>query len=231
MKSLFRGAGAAIAVAASVFLFPASARASTITLADFEQNLFTAPFGQCHNDKCNCGGIQIDWDGLGFDAGNPHGAVHIDQFTIGMSTQVGDFGGLTKMPGDKDQPAAITLMNGPTANFYQGDHPLDFIKSMTLQSVGQAHFDGKQLRPLCQDFVLTIVTSGGTFVFDLCSIQGSEVNFDAHGLVKAVNFRFCGTLVSGPTPPPPVPEPASLLLLGLGGLGATSSLRRRLRKA
>src|SRR5438132_1397952 len=69
--------------------WPASARASTFSLDSIPH--LGSPFGQCHNEK-GCGGIQIDWDGLGFQAGNPHGALHLNNLTIGMSTQAGTFG-------------------------------------------------------------------------------------------------------------------------------------------
>lgn len=224
MKAFLRAGSALVAVLA-LGLAAGEARADTFTL-DSVGNL-NDPFGQCHNDKCACGGIQIDWDGLGFTTGNPHGALHINNLTISMTSQTGSFGGLHKEPGNVHQSAAISLASGPGATFQSGPHVWTNILSMSLVSVGDAQFRGKQLRPLCQDFVLTIVTTQGNYVFDLCSIQGSQVNFNRAGCVTALNFRFCATLVSQPGGPPPVPEPTSLLVLGLGGLGLASRLRKR----
>ncbi len=213
-----RSAGVAFVAALALAALPSRAHALTLTLDQLEG--LRTPFGPCHNDP-DCGGLFIRWQGLGFGT-NSQAQLHINQLTITMSSEVGEFGGLHKVNGNVMQTANILVMSGPTATFTMGSHTYTNILSMTLQSDGPVDFKGTQLL-VDQHFTLTIQTTTQSIVFNLCSLHGSEVAFNRAGVITGLNFRFCGGLVGVP-PPPPVPEPTSLFALGMLGLGL---LRRR----
>jgi hypothetical protein len=219
MKLLLRAALMATSFAAAFALSAPTARALEIpfTVGDAHQ---------CHNPHTGGGNLQIDWDGLGLDTGNPHGAVHFNQLTVGMSSQFANFGTLMKpKTGNTTQTTNIFLASANNATFNIGGTPQPDILSMTLVSVGPVSFKGTQL-DMGQEFRLTVVTTTGTLTFDLMSIMGSSINFNKGGAITDTNLRFCATLIPGP-PPPPIPEPGCLMALGLGALGVVRTVRRR----
>jgi hypothetical protein len=222
-----RSAGVAFAAALAFTAFPGRAHALEFTLGTVEalQEKFPDGFGPCRSDAC--GGFFIRWQGLGFGT-NPQAQLHIDNLLIGMSSEVGEFGGLMKVKGNVMQTANILVQSGPMATFTMGSHTYTNILSMTLQSNGAVDFKGKQLLDE-QHFTLTIQTTTQKIVFNLCSEEGSLVNFNKAGVITGLNFRFCGSPIGTPPPPPPppppIPEPTSLFALGLVGVGL---LRRRL---
>jgi hypothetical protein len=220
-RSLFAAASVALALAVS----PSAAFADTFELSDIP---FTdGPAHQCHNPHTNGGNLQVDWDFLGFDAGNPHGHIFLNNLRIDFSLQSAFVDDLHKpSPGNEIQDAnlffAATTELGATFNY-------DNIQAITLESVGPADFRGTQVRPLGQAFVLTIVTDTETLVFDLESIMGSQINFDRNGRLTGMNLRFCGNVdIVPPPPPPPIPEPASLFAVGLAGMSLVGAARRKL---
>jgi MYXO-CTERM domain-containing protein len=218
MKLLLRAALMATSFAAAFALSAPTAQALTIPFTPGDAH-------QCHNPHTGGGSLQIDWDGLGFDVGNPHGAVHFNNLTVGMSTQFANFGTLFKPPtGNTVQSTTLFLANGEFAVFTIGNKIQSDILSITLASNGPVSFKGTQLDPM-QDFTLTLVTTSGTTIFSLESIMGSSINFNKNGQVTDVNLRFCASEIVGP--PPPIPEPSCLMALGLGALGAVRAIRRR----
>jgi hypothetical protein len=218
MKLLLRAALMATSFAAALALSAQTAQA-------FEIPFTVGDAHQCHNPHTGGGNLQFDWDGLGFDVGNPHGAVHFNQLTIGMSSQSGNFGTLHKVKGNVTQSTTIFLSSGPGAHFTIGGQNQADILSMTLQSDGAVNFKGTHL-VMGQDFTLTVNTTHGTLTFQLESIMGSSINFNKGGQITDLNLRFCGMLVT-PPPPPPIPEPGCLMALGLGALGVVRTVRRR----
>jgi hypothetical protein len=185
------------------------------------------PVHQCHNPHLgSTGGYQIDWDFLGFDqdSGNPHGTLHISGETnikIDMSNQsfVSTF---TDPPrGNTVQSSFIFSSSGEGATFNYDD-----IVGITLESVNPVSLRGTQVDPLLQLFTLTITTTTATYIFDLESIMGSQVNFNsrAHDDPTAANLRFCGGLRT--ENPPVIPEPTTLFGVGLAALSAIRARRK-----
>jgi hypothetical protein len=217
-RSLLAAASFALALAVT----PSSAYADCFTIPFTEGDAH-----QCHNPHTGGGNLQVDWDFLGFDAGNPHGHLFLNNLRIDFSLQSAFVDGLHKPhPGNEQQSASLffsaSTEAGATFNF-------DCIQQITLESVGPAEFRGTQVRPLGQEFVLTIVTTTQTYVIDLESIMGSEIAFNHNGALTGMNLRFCGMLeVTPPPPPPPVPEPASLFAIGLAGMSLVSAARKKL---
>lgn len=215
-----------LAVACAALFTTSTARAAEFVLPKPSDD----PAHQCHNPHLSgMGGYQIDWDGLGFDSGNPHGALHVSGDTnvrIDMSTQFANLGTLERPPTGNTLQTTNTLIfgsgAGATFNFSN-------ITSILLENAEPIDFRGTRVDPLEQLFKLTITTTTDTFVFDLETIMGSGLNFDRNGNLRSVNLRFCASLrTDEPPPPPEVPEPTTLFGAGLAALAGVRTLRRKL---
>ncbi|MEZ0231184.1 MAG: hypothetical protein ACAI25_21385, partial [Planctomycetota bacterium] len=210
----------AFALAIAGALVTSNVRAADFVLPEASDD----PVHQCHNPALgSTGGYQIDWDGLGFDAGNPHGTIHISgasgpdsNVNITMSTQLANTGTFTDPPTGNFEQTSDTLIfaSGDNATFN-----FDNILGVTLTNVDPVSLRGVQVDPLLQLFTLTIFTTTATYTFDLESIMGSQLNFNprTHDFTAA-NLRFCGGLQSVPPPPPEIPEPTTLFGVGIAVL-------------
>src|SRR5690242_7376940 len=96
---------AGVAVFAAAMLVFSSSRAQALELTTYTLAALRTPFGPCHNDG-DCGGYFIRWDPESIEP-NKQAALHINQLTISMTSEVVNLGGLHKAPGNVIQYAHL----------------------------------------------------------------------------------------------------------------------------